>query len=57
MTITTTYTKNLTDPASDHAGAPPEQVLMNAAPVRRHDYGNGDVAGLRALTAACRPGG
>ena len=41
----------------DHAGAPPEQVLMNAAPVRRNDYGNGDVAGLRALTAACRRGG
>lgn len=38
----------------DHADDPPEQVLMNAAPVRRDDYGNGDLAGLRALTGSCR---
>lgn len=40
----------------DHALAPPEQELMNAAPVRRSSYGGGDLTGLRALTAACRPG-
>lgn len=39
-----------------HALAPPQQELMNAAPVQRSGYGNGDAAGLRALTAACRRG-
>ena len=41
----------------DHATAPPEQVLMNAAPVRRLDYGTGDLTGLLTLTASCRSGG
>ncbi len=41
----------------DHALAPPEQELMNAAPVRRSGYGDGDLTGLRALTASCRRGG
>jgi hypothetical protein len=41
----------------DHPSAPPEQELMNAAPLRRADYGYGDLAGLRTLTASCRQGG
>lgn len=40
----------------DHAMAPPERELMNAAPVRRPTYGAGDVVGLRRLTQACRRG-
>ncbi len=41
----------------DHPSAPPEQELMNAAPLRRADYGSGDLAGLRTLTASRRQGG
>ena len=39
----------------DHPSAPPEQELMNAAPLRRADYGSGD-SELRTLTASVGKG-
>lgn len=40
----------------DHASAPPDRALMNAAPPRRSTYGPGGIAGLRLLTRACLSG-